>query len=301
MLEARAGEPNWGPEILARHASIDSLDSARRLLPRLGALGRRHLREPHELPGARLRALGPADAQLARRHDLGDGRGGAAPRARAATRAELGAHGAAHGLRLPARHRDDAAHRRSTPTRCPTIRSTLTYDEFLVAVARLERAGYPMERTPEEAWPHFRGWRVNYESIAYELADRIDAVPAPWTGARHRGGLTSSSRARRSTGCPAAATDRWDRRDARVTTSTGWGPALAAFVVILPAELPDKTFVATLVLATRFRPLAVWIGVTARVRRAVRRRRHGRRAARAAAAHRSCCSRRRRCSRSARS
>jgi Ca2+/H+ antiporter, TMEM165/GDT1 family len=41
------------------------------------------------------------------------------------------------------------------------------------------------------------------------------------------------------------------------------GPALAAFAVILPAELPDKTFVATLVLATRFRPLAVWIGVTA--------------------------------------
>jgi putative Ca2+/H+ antiporter (TMEM165/GDT1 family) len=41
------------------------------------------------------------------------------------------------------------------------------------------------------------------------------------------------------------------------------GPALAAFVVILPAELPDKTFVATLVLATRFRPLAVWCGVTA--------------------------------------
>jgi Ca2+/H+ antiporter, TMEM165/GDT1 family len=42
---------------------------------------------------------------------------------------------------------------------------------------------------------------------------------------------------------------------------------LAAFVVALiliaPAELPDKTFVATLVLATRFRPLVVWIGVSA--------------------------------------
>jgi putative Ca2+/H+ antiporter (TMEM165/GDT1 family) len=41
------------------------------------------------------------------------------------------------------------------------------------------------------------------------------------------------------------------------------GPALTAFVVVLPAELPDKTLVATLVLATRFRPLAVWVGVTA--------------------------------------
>lgn len=34
-----------------------------------------------------------------------------------------------------------------------------------------------------------------------------------------------------------------------------------AFAAIAPVELPDKTFVATLVLATRFRPLPVWLGV----------------------------------------
>jgi putative Ca2+/H+ antiporter (TMEM165/GDT1 family) len=39
--------------------------------------------------------------------------------------------------------------------------------------------------------------------------------------------------------------------------------ALTAFLLLLPVELPDKTFVATLVLATRFRPLLVWIGVSA--------------------------------------
>lgn len=39
--------------------------------------------------------------------------------------------------------------------------------------------------------------------------------------------------------------------------------ALTAFVLILPVELPDKTFVATLVLATRYRPLPVWLGVVA--------------------------------------
>ena len=40
-------------------------------------------------------------------------------------------------------------------------------------------------------------------------------------------------------------------------------PAVVAtvFGVIFAAELPDKTMVATLVLATRFRPLFVWIGV----------------------------------------
>ena len=45
----------------------------------------------------------------------------------------------------------------------------------------------------------------------------------------------------------------------------GWltSAALAAFVLIVPVELPDKTFVATLVLSTRYRPLTVWLGVVA--------------------------------------
>ena len=34
-----------------------------------------------------------------------------------------------------------------------------------------------------------------------------------------------------------------------------------AFLLIFPIELPDKTFIATLVLATRYKPLMVWIGV----------------------------------------
>jgi putative Ca2+/H+ antiporter (TMEM165/GDT1 family) len=39
--------------------------------------------------------------------------------------------------------------------------------------------------------------------------------------------------------------------------------AATAFLLILPIELPDKTFIATLVLATRYKPLPVWIGVSA--------------------------------------
>jgi Ca2+/H+ antiporter, TMEM165/GDT1 family len=39
--------------------------------------------------------------------------------------------------------------------------------------------------------------------------------------------------------------------------------ALTAFVLILPVELPDKTFVATLVLSTRYPALPVWLGVIA--------------------------------------
>jgi putative Ca2+/H+ antiporter (TMEM165/GDT1 family) len=39
--------------------------------------------------------------------------------------------------------------------------------------------------------------------------------------------------------------------------------SLVAFALVVPVELPDKTFVATLVLATRYPPLAVWLGVSA--------------------------------------
>lgn len=38
---------------------------------------------------------------------------------------------------------------------------------------------------------------------------------------------------------------------------------VTTFALIFPAELPDKTFIATLVLATRFRHLWVWLGVIA--------------------------------------
>lgn len=39
------------------------------------------------------------------------------------------------------------------------------------------------------------------------------------------------------------------------------GIVATTFVPLLMLELPDKTFIATLVLSTRYRPLLVWIGV----------------------------------------
>ena len=39
--------------------------------------------------------------------------------------------------------------------------------------------------------------------------------------------------------------------------------AAIAFALIFPSEFPDKTFVASLVLATRFRHLWVWLGIAA--------------------------------------
>jgi hypothetical protein len=60
----------------------------------------------------------------------------------------------------------------------------LPHDEFLAAYQRLEDIHYPMSRSAAEAWPQFRGWRVNYEAVAYALADAVDAPPARWSGPR---------------------------------------------------------------------------------------------------------------------
>jgi putative Ca2+/H+ antiporter (TMEM165/GDT1 family) len=40
-------------------------------------------------------------------------------------------------------------------------------------------------------------------------------------------------------------------------------PFFVTLALLVPAEFPDKTFIATLVLSTRFRPLGVWLGVSA--------------------------------------
>ncbi|MGD0684627.1 MAG: hypothetical protein ABSA03_05870, partial [Streptosporangiaceae bacterium] len=61
---------------------------------------------------------------------------------------------------------------------------SLSYGEFLDAIARMREVNFPIEREPEEAWPDFVGWRVNYERAAYAVAAAVDAVPALWSGPR---------------------------------------------------------------------------------------------------------------------
>jgi hypothetical protein len=70
----------------------------------------------------------------------------------------------------------------------------LTWEDFLQGWERLAEGDFPFECSAHEAWPHFRGWRVNYESAAYQLARSIDAVPAPWSGSRRRGEATIAPR-----------------------------------------------------------------------------------------------------------
>lgn len=103
----------------------------------------------------------------------------------------------------------------------------LTFAEFAAAVDQLQAVGFPVERTAAEAWPHFRGWRVNYEALAYELAWRADAVPAPWSGPRRWPATTipvrrPPNRAPDQTGAPSPtpATDRCNDRTIHTVRGT---------------------------------------------------------------------------------
>ena len=67
----------------------------------------------------------------------------------------------------------------------PDAGITLTFEDFMDAVKDLQEVGFKITRDPKDAWPEFVGWRVNYEKVAYQIADAVDAVPAMWSGPRH--------------------------------------------------------------------------------------------------------------------
>jgi hypothetical protein len=60
----------------------------------------------------------------------------------------------------------------------------VTAADFEAAVQLLVDQGYPVESSAQDAFPHFRGWRVNYEALAYAIARATDAPPALWSGPR---------------------------------------------------------------------------------------------------------------------
>jgi hypothetical protein len=183
MLLSRAGEPAWGPELLARQQLVGTVDQLRQVYQgweRLAAdIGESHanyrvlltFRSPQPYRNwlvAMLAVMDGAALHLALSPST------AIPEARLALRASFTA------LREIAR----TIGIQFDPDPRPDAPVALTYEDFLEGVKRVADTGFPCERSPEEAWPDFRGWRVNYEAVAYELARRIDAVPAKWSGPR---------------------------------------------------------------------------------------------------------------------
>jgi hypothetical protein len=191
LLNARAGVPSWGPELLARtHYALGSGVSTIDTLPELyeiweswaADVGESHttylplvrFRSPKALSSwvtsllavldsaALMLALNPSTAPVVS--------------ARLCLRSGFICFqdiARAMGFAIP-----------SDPE--PNLGIKITYEEFLDAIARMRQVDVPIERSPEDAWQDFVGWRVNYEQAAFAIAYAIDAVPALWSGPRRR-------------------------------------------------------------------------------------------------------------------
>jgi hypothetical protein len=184
LLQARAAEPAWGPELLARQAlvgTVDQLVSLYQGWERLAAdIGESHsnypvmlaFRSPRPYRGWIVALLAMMDA--AAMHMALAPTAAPVPTARLMLRSGFTAlRDIARVIRIP-----------FNPDPLPDDPIELTFEEYAAGVEHVVKAGFLAERTAEESWPHFRGWRVNYERIAYQLARKIDAVPAMWSGPR---------------------------------------------------------------------------------------------------------------------
>jgi hypothetical protein len=183
MLASRAGEPSWGPEILIRHQLVGIVDS----LPDFygeweqwsAELSETHttypvlllFRSPDAWSSWVIALLSVLDA--------------------AAMQLALNPHSAPSQARLSLRMGYTALRRISDglgwsydADPMPDDPTELRPEEFAAAVDLLHNVGFATERDADEAWEHFRGWRVNYEDLAYRWANRVLAPPAPWSGTR---------------------------------------------------------------------------------------------------------------------
>jgi hypothetical protein len=189
LLNARAGVPSWGPELLARtHYALGSGVSTIDTLPDLFQRWERwaaDVAESHAtyLPLVRFRSPKPLSSWVTALLAVLDSAAlflTLSPQEAPVVPARLCLRSGllcfnevarAMGIEIP-----------NMPDRAAGI--TLRYDEFLDAIARMREVDFPIERTPEQAWPDFVGWRVNYERAAYAVATAVDAVPALWSGPR---------------------------------------------------------------------------------------------------------------------
>jgi len=188
LLSSRAGVPAWGPEILARTrwgiedgATPLVLDALFLAWERWAAeVAESHTTYPSL---ARFRSPRPLSHWLTALIAVMDAAAlhlalapSAEPRLAARLTLRMGfvaLQQIARTMRLPVPDDPD-----------PDGPVSVSFDEFRAATAMLREVGYPIEKTDEQAWPHFHGWRANYDAPALLLARQLDAPPALWTGPR---------------------------------------------------------------------------------------------------------------------
>jgi hypothetical protein len=192
LLNARAGVPSWGPELLARtHYALGSGVSTIDTLPDLYARWERwaaDVGESHStyLPLVRFRSPRPLSSWVTALLAVLDSAAlylALSPNSAPVVPARLCLRGGFLCLNQIARAMGIAVPDEPDPHRG----ISLSYQDFLDAITRMRDVDFPIERDPADAWADFVGWRVNYEQAAYAVAAAVDAVPALWSGPRrHR-------------------------------------------------------------------------------------------------------------------
>jgi hypothetical protein len=183
MLDSRAGSPAWGPELLARSELVDNVHNLASLYQRweewAADVAETHssypvllwFRSPHPYRSWVIGLLAVMDAaamQLSTQPLL------APSEARAFLRMGY----------MCLRDLATVVGITYDPDPKPSDPIQLTEDSFRDAIHHLEDVGWTMQRGTADAWVHFRGWRVNYEAVAYGIADAVNAPPALWAGPR---------------------------------------------------------------------------------------------------------------------
>jgi len=191
LLNARAGVPSWGPELLARtHYALGSGTSTIDTLPDLYQRWEgwaADIAESHTtyLPLVRFRSPRPLSSWVISLLAVLDSAAlylALSPQSAPTVPARLCLRSGLICLREIAQAMGSGVPDEPDPD----AGITLSYQEFLDAVARLRKVDFRIERDPADAWPDFVGWRVNYELAAYSVAYALDAVPAMWSGPRRR-------------------------------------------------------------------------------------------------------------------
>jgi len=183
LLESRAGSPAWGPELLIRHQLVGTVDNMANLFAEwerwAADVAESHSTYPSLLYLRSPRATNSWIVSLVAVMDA------------AALLLAIDPEGAPIEARMCIRMgftclRDIARATRIPfdPDPQPDDPLVMTREQFDDARERLVAAGFTTSRNAGEAWAHFRGWRVNYESIGYAVAYRFNAPPAMWSGPR---------------------------------------------------------------------------------------------------------------------
>jgi len=191
LLTSRAGTPAWGPEILARTRFGFGAEDEGAVMDQFYIQWERWAADVSESHTnyrvlTRFRSPAPATSWLVGLIAVLDSAAlwmalsperAPAVEARLALRMGFTAlRSIAESLGMPVDHDPD-----------PDSTLQLSYEEYLEGIERIASTTFVMDRTPEQAWPDFRGWRINYEAVAYALAARLDSVPGPWSGPRRTG------------------------------------------------------------------------------------------------------------------